>query len=85
MVLLHLSIALLAVDLLVLFGLDRTESPVVCKVVAGLLLYFLLASFAWMLVEAVLQYLFFVKVFNIYSSHFMLKAGVPAWRTSSIS
>jgi hypothetical protein len=32
-----------------------------------------------MLVEAVLQYLFFVKVFNIYSSRFMLKAGLPAW------
>ena len=79
MVLLRLSIALLAVDLLVLFGLERTEFAVVCKAVAGLLLYFLLAAFAWMLVEAVQMYLRFVKVLNTHISHFRLKVELPAW------
>jgi G protein-coupled receptor 64/G protein-coupled receptor 126 len=79
MVLLHLSISLLAVDILVLAGLDKTGSQYGCKAVAGLLLYFILVSFSWMLVEAVLQYLRFVKVFNTYIEHFMLKTALPAW------
>jgi G protein-coupled receptor 64/G protein-coupled receptor 126 len=79
MVLLHLSISLLAVDILVLVGLDRTGSVAGCKAVSALLLYFLLVSFSWMLVEAVLQYLRFVKVLDTYIEHFMLKAALPAW------
>jgi hypothetical protein len=79
MVLVHLSISLLAVDILVLAGIDKVEPVTGCKAVAALLLYFLLVAFAWMLVEAVLQYFNFVKVFDTYVSHFMLKAALPAW------
>jgi hypothetical protein len=79
LVLLHLSVALLAVDILVLAGVDRTENRTGCKAVAALLHYFLLVSFSWMLVEGVLQYLKFVKVFDIYTPRFMLKTALPAW------
>ena len=80
MVLLHLSISLLVVNVLVIGGLDKVHGPpIVCKAVAALLLYFLLVAFAWMLVEAVVQYLKFVKVFNTYTSRFMLKTTIPAY------
>lgn len=79
MVLLNLAVALLAVDILVLVGVDRIENENGCIAVAALLLYFLLASFSWMLVEGVVQYLKFVKVFDTYTPRFMLKAALPAW------
>ena len=79
MVLLQLAIALVAVDILVLAGIDKTNPIAGCKAVAALLLYFLLVSFSWMLVEAVMLYLKFVKVFDTYTSNFMLKAALPAW------
>lgn len=80
MVLLHLSFSLLAVNVLVLGGVDKVDSPpYVCKSIAASLLYFLLVAFAWMLVEAVLQYLKFVKVFNTYTSKFMMKSALPAY------
>jgi arginine exporter protein ArgO len=80
MVLLHLSLSLLAVDILVIGGIDKVHSPpYVCKTIAASLLYFLLVAFAWMLVEAVLQYLKFVKVFNTYTSKFMMKAALPSY------
>ena len=80
MVLLHLSLALLAVDIIVLAGVDQTSNYGGCCAVAALLHYFLLVSFLWMLVEAVIQYLKFVKVFDTYTPRFMLKAALPAWR-----
>ncbi len=43
------------------------------------------AAFGWMLVVGVLQYLKFVKVLDTYIEHFMWKAGVPAWGTSTSS
>lgn len=79
MVLLQLAIALLAVDILVLAGIDKTSPVAGCKAVAALLLYFLLVSFSWMLVEGVIQYLKFVKVFNTYTPNFMIKTALPAW------
>ena len=88
MVLLHLALALLAVDIIILADirpikercLDQISNYVGCRAVAALLHYFLLVSFLWMLVEAVIQYLKFVKVFDTYTPRFMLKAALPAWR-----
>ena len=87
LVLLHLSVSLLAVDVLIVGGVDKGDShPIVCKSVAAMLLYFLLVAFSWMLVEAVVQYLKFVKVFNTYTSKFMMKTAVPAYgRSSSVN
>jgi len=83
-ILMQLAIALLAVDILVLAGVDRIENRAGCKAVAALLQYFLLVSFGWMLVEGVQQYLKFVKVFDIYTSRFMLKTALPVWRKLSV-
>ncbi|KAK3105819.1 hypothetical protein FSP39_006407 [Pinctada imbricata] len=75
----NLALALLASIIVFLAGIERTENYAGCIVVAALLHYFILVSFAWMLVEGVLQYLRFVKVLGTYIPNFMLKAGVPAW------
>lgn len=52
-----------------------------CKVVAVSIHYFLLASFAWMLVEAVYQYVMYVVVVGAtaYKSCFIRKAAPLAW------
>ena len=53
-----------------------------CVVLAVLLHYFLLASFTWMLVMGIIQYVMFVKVFPFYASNFTIKAGLLSWGTS---
>ncbi len=60
-------------------GIERTSNENACIAVAALLHYFLLVSFAWMLVEAVLQYLTMTSMIGIDVDRFMLKAALPAW------
>lgn len=62
-----------------LAGVDQTANPTLCRGVAVTLHYFILASFGWMLVEAVHQYLNFVKVVGTYIPRFMWKASLGAW------
>ena len=62
-----------------LAGIDQIVSGPLCRSVAVALHYFILASFGWMLVEAVHQYLNFVKVVGTYIPRFMWKASVCAW------
>ncbi|XP_058863912.1 adhesion G protein-coupled receptor E1-like [Acipenser ruthenus] len=54
---LHLSICLFLAHLLFLTGTSQTKVPVLCAVIAGLLHYLFLASFAWMCLEGVQLYL----------------------------
>lgn len=75
----QISVAQLISWLLFLVGVEQTENPFVCVAVAAVLHYFLLATFMWMLMEAVLQYHAFVKVFGTHISYFMLKASLIAW------
>ncbi|XP_064605625.1 adhesion G-protein coupled receptor G6-like [Liolophura sinensis] len=79
----NLALALLAAWILFLVGIILTQenlhSQVGCLVVAVLLHYFLLAGFMWMLVEAVLQYLRFVKILGTYIPYFIIKASFIAW------
>ncbi|KAH9394215.1 hypothetical protein TYRP_004264, partial [Tyrophagus putrescentiae] len=63
-ILINLSLALILVDLLVLFGLDQVKHPTLCKGVSVLLLYSLLTSFAWMLMEGYQLYQMVILVFN---------------------
>ncbi|XP_042876925.1 latrophilin-like protein LAT-2 [Penaeus japonicus] len=60
---LHLCCCLFVAEFILLVGLDKTEDPVGCGVVAGFLHYFLLATFCWMGVEGVNVYFLVVKVF----------------------
>ncbi|KAI8516421.1 hypothetical protein Bbelb_050020 [Branchiostoma belcheri] len=79
LVLINLCVALLAVLVIFLAGINRTASPIGCKVVAALLHYFLLAALMWMAVEAVNLYRAVVQVFDSVSGHFIIKAGAVAW------
>ena len=60
----NLSFCLLVVNALVVGGLDQTDHVVLCRVLSGILLYFLLASFAWMLMEGYFLYQMIILVFQ---------------------
>lgn len=78
-VLCNLAISLLLALIVFITGINQTSSKAGCIFVAALLHYLLLVAFCWMLVEAVLQYLRFVKVIGTYIPKFMLKASLCAW------
>ncbi|TRY92163.1 hypothetical protein DNTS_015087 [Danionella cerebrum] len=61
---LHLSISLFIAYFIFLVGISRTENPVGCAVVAGILHYFFLASFCWMCLEGVQLFRMVVLVFH---------------------
>lgn len=64
-------------------AVDRTLVPspdVLCTIIAGLLHYLFLCTFAWQLVEGVHLYLFIVKVFfnqKIVWAYYPLAWGLP--------
>uniref|UniRef100_A0A3B4BL39 CD97 antigen-like n=1 Tax=Periophthalmus magnuspinnatus TaxID=409849 RepID=A0A3B4BL39_9GOBI len=60
---LHLCICLFIADLVFLAGISQTK-PGGCRFVAGLLHYFFLGVFTWMLLEGVQLYRMVVLVFN---------------------
>ncbi|XP_060582475.1 adhesion G-protein coupled receptor G2-like [Ruditapes philippinarum] len=65
--------------LVFLVGIKQTHSYFGCITVAVLLHYLILVSFMWMLMEAILQYLTFVKILGTYITRFTLKTVLPAW------
>jgi len=76
--LLLLSINLLFVNILFsIIGLDIV-THLSCIIIASLLHYFVLSSFSWMFIMALIQYLLFVKVFPRSISAFTRKAAVFA-------
>ncbi len=76
--LLLLSINLLCVNLLfIIIGL-RIFKHLLCIITASLLHYFILSSFSWMFIMALIQYLLFVKVFPRSISAFTRKAAAFA-------
>uniref|UniRef100_A0A3B1JGD7 Si:ch1073-186i23.1 n=1 Tax=Astyanax mexicanus TaxID=7994 RepID=A0A3B1JGD7_ASTMX len=60
----NLCINLFIAELFFLVGIDMTEPPIVCSVIAGVLHFFFLAAFAWMCLESVQLYLMLVEVFE---------------------
>ncbi|XP_035668965.1 adhesion G protein-coupled receptor L3-like [Branchiostoma floridae] len=80
LVLMNLCVALLAILVIFLVGINQTASPIGCTVVAALLHYFLLAALVWMAVEAVNIYRAVVLVFDHHVSEtFIVKAAAVAW------
>nr|XP_042901015.1 uncharacterized protein LOC107452101 isoform X1 [Parasteatoda tepidariorum] len=77
----NLSLALISFLIIFLAGIESKNSQSICLAVAICLHFFMLASFAWMLVEALVQYLSFVKVIGTYIPCFMQKAVAFAWGT----
>uniref|UniRef100_A0A8C1RRJ3 Adhesion G protein-coupled receptor L2a n=1 Tax=Cyprinus carpio TaxID=7962 RepID=A0A8C1RRJ3_CYPCA len=60
----NLCINLFIAELIFLIGIDMTEPRMACSIIAGILHYFFLASFAWMCLEGVQLYLMLVDVFE---------------------
>ncbi|XP_054724837.1 uncharacterized protein LOC129235174 [Uloborus diversus] len=76
----NFSLALLSFLIIFMSGVEVTNSKKLCVIVSVLLHYFLLSSFAWMLVTAILQYYFLVrgrKVLDV--SYLIQKAAAFAW------
>ncbi|XP_067002812.2 adhesion G-protein coupled receptor G6 [Anabrus simplex] len=79
--LLHLASAIalnMSMFLAVAIG-GSTHSDIACIALGALLHYSMLASFCWMLVSAVLQFLRLVIVFSSRGSHILLKCAIFAW------
>ncbi|XP_073767745.1 adhesion G protein-coupled receptor L2b.1 isoform X8 [Danio rerio] len=60
----NLCINLFIAELLFLVGINMTEPPIVCSVIAGVLHFFFLAAFSWMCLEGVQLFLMLVEVFE---------------------
>ncbi|XP_071523917.1 latrophilin Cirl-like isoform X6 [Panulirus ornatus] len=60
----NLCVCLLIAETVFLAGVNQTDKPVVCGVVAGLLHFFFLAAFAWMFLEGFQLYVMLVEVFE---------------------
>ncbi|XP_033107952.1 adhesion G protein-coupled receptor L3-like [Anneissia japonica] len=77
----NLCLCLLVAEFVFLIGIDRGDFPAVCTVVAVLLHYFFLASFAWMCLEGIQLYVMLVEVFEAESSrrkyYYPFGYGVP--------
>ncbi|XP_052467489.1 adhesion G protein-coupled receptor E5 isoform X5 [Carassius gibelio] len=77
---LHLSISLFIADLVFLCGISSTHNQVGCGIVAGLLHFFFLSVFCWMLLEGVQLYRMVVLVFNTTLKHlymYLVGYGAP--------
>ena len=75
----NLALSMLCSWIVFLTGIKQTHSFYGCIIVAALLHYFILSSFMWMLMEAFLQYLTFVKVLGTYVTRYALKTVLIAW------
>ncbi|XP_051560102.1 adhesion G protein-coupled receptor E5 isoform X2 [Myxocyprinus asiaticus] len=77
---LHLSVCLFIADLVFLCGISSTYNKGACAFVAGLLHFFFLAAFCWMLLEGVQLYRMVVLVFQSTLKHLYMYAvgyGAP--------
>ncbi|XP_061559201.1 adhesion G-protein coupled receptor G4 [Phycodurus eques] len=80
-ILIHLSVALLGLNLAFLLDswLSSWRVEGLCVAAAATLHYFLLASFTWMGLEGVNMYFALVKVFNVYVPAYILKFCALGW------
>ena len=69
----NLCISLLTAEVIFMFGISETSDPIACSIIAALLHYFFLASFAWMFLEGFQIYKMLFKVFDAASASSRLK------------
>eukprot|EP00079_Xenopus_tropicalis_P015439 XP_004913058.1 PREDICTED: cadherin EGF LAG seven-pass G-type receptor 1 isoform X2 [Xenopus tropicalis] len=78
----NLVAALFFSELVFLIGINQTENQFVCTVIAILLHYFYMSTFAWMFVEGLHIYRMLTEVRNINSGHmrfyYVVGYGIPA-------
>ena len=79
---LSLCVSLLIFLVIFISGSERTKHRLSCQMIAGLLHYFMMTTFAWMCVTAVHLYLLLVKVRRMESEvfrRFFTKVSILAW------
>ena len=69
----NLCISLLTAEVIFMFGISETSDPIACSIIAALLHYFFLASFAWMFLEGFQIYKMLFKVFDSASASSRLR------------
>ncbi|XP_074554309.1 cadherin EGF LAG seven-pass G-type receptor 1 isoform X2 [Halichoeres trimaculatus] len=78
----NLVAALFFSELVFLLGINQTDNPFVCTVIAILLQYFYLCTFAWMFVEGLHIYRMLTELRNINHGHmrfyYAIGWGIPA-------
>uniref|UniRef100_A0A8C8SDX6 Cadherin EGF LAG seven-pass G-type receptor 1 n=1 Tax=Pelusios castaneus TaxID=367368 RepID=A0A8C8SDX6_9SAUR len=78
----NLVAALFFSELVFLIGINQTENPFLCTVIAILLHYFYMSTFAWMFVEQLHIYRMLTEVRNINFGHmrfyYVVGWGIPA-------
>uniref|UniRef100_A0A8C8B6Y9 Cadherin EGF LAG seven-pass G-type receptor 1 n=1 Tax=Otus sunia TaxID=257818 RepID=A0A8C8B6Y9_9STRI len=78
----NLVAALFFSELVFLIGINQTENPFMCTVIAILLHYFYMSTFAWMFVEQLHIYRMLTEVRNINFGHmrfyYVVGWGIPA-------
>lgn len=78
----NLCLCLLIGEVVFLAGINQTQEPIVCGIVAGLLHYFFLCAFAWMFFEGFQLYVMLIEVFEVERSrirwYYALAYGTPA-------
>ncbi|EDV27075.1 uncharacterized protein TRIADDRAFT_54629 [Trichoplax adhaerens] len=75
-----LSLALLLADLIFVAGVDSTDKEPLCTIIAMALHYFYLASFMWMLIEAIWLYrntTRIEKLTSMYGIYSLIGWGIP--------
>ncbi|CAF2464130.1 unnamed protein product [Rotaria sp. Silwood2] len=60
-------------------NLSKIKQHILCTIFGFLFHYFFIASFMWMLIMAIVQYINFVRVFNAHISHFLIKSCTIGW------
>ncbi|XP_035206582.1 latrophilin-like protein LAT-2, partial [Stegodyphus dumicola] len=80
----NLCFSLLITNLLVIFGLDQTHNKILCAVIAGLLHFWILSAFCWMLVEGYHLYRMVILVFQRGSTLSIKLYYIFAYGTSAI-
>ncbi|KAL8572517.1 hypothetical protein ACOMHN_019556 [Nucella lapillus] len=78
----HLVFCLMVAQIGLVIGIQQTKPAILCSIIAGLLHFFFLASFAWMCLEGVQLYVMLVEVFESERSrvlwYYLFGYGVPA-------
>ncbi|XP_054157506.1 uncharacterized protein LOC128955854 [Oppia nitens] len=79
LIVLNLCVCLLVADLLIMIGMDRNESLIVCRFISALLLYALLSAFLWMLLQSFQLFRTVYFVFNNFKAYgfFLFAYGMP--------
>lgn len=75
----QLCISLIAMLVVFLVGIDRTENEIACTFMSCMILYFALSSVFWMGAEAVIMFKKLIIVFGTISIRFIVTISILCW------